>query len=672
MRTPSAICGLLLTILFTACGGGTGGSEPTPAPPAISYGPSGSNTTQFTFVAQSAVSLSANNTGGPVATWSVTPALPAGLEFNSATGAITGTPGSFAPISVTVTAANAGGSSQVTLSLRSGSLVLNMGATCFTDTSGYFQYGLIALTSTRMLTQDCGEGEQHWALWNYATGAVLSQGVACPVDTCAGRYPGGLPAKASMAGPIAAVPYTSAGTAGPIGFQIVNASDGSIAATIVPSGGVTWWRVASDGSYVCGAVTGNGNLTVWAPDGSVIATRTGNYSSAAAYCAPGQVLVAKGPAGSTVIETISVPGGTSSVSPAFAGAFNSWFSDGSAFLSNVSTNVYVYSPAAAQLDFRVLPTSTGLAGWGPWFWTADGTTLNIYKVGASATPTASYAAVSIAPSGPTIAITGTPFSIIDLSGATPTQTPYSPPFSDLYAAVSASQWVVAAGGNGLVVDGASLTTTPRYFGYGRMLALAGSQSRFAVATSRGKILVYNTAALSLETTLNAAAQQLAMSGDGSILAILSYQPGNSVQTVSLPSGAPINTWSYPSAPGAAGITLSVSGALLGQNLSSGMSQVTSSSGGPVLWSGTGNVQLSLDDALIAASSNTNNATTMYKNYAQSAAVSGVGVGWLQNDDLLVDAFPIGSTSPNSGAVYDSMGIKQSGPALPALIGPIQC
>jgi hypothetical protein len=255
--------------------------------------------------------------------------------------------------------------------------------------------------------------------------------------------------------------------------------------------------------------------------------------------------------------------------------------------------------------------------------------------------------------------------IVDLSGAVPNETNYplpSPinpiPQGGLYAAVSASQWVVANGGNGVVLDGASLATTPRYFGYGKMRSVVGSQSRFAVATALGNVLVYNASDLSLETTLNISAQQLSISGDGSILAVL--HSDGSVETVSLPSGAIINTWPAGSAGKP---TLSVSGALLALVVSNGTSEVTSSSGGPVLWSGAGSpVLLSLDDTLIAATGNTD--TIIYKNYVESAAVSGTGVGWLQNDELLVNA-------SNAGAIFNSSGIKLSGPALPALNGPIQ-
>lgn len=46
---------------------------------------------------------------------------------------------------------------------------------------------------------------------------------------------------------------------------------------------------------------------------------------------------------------------------------------------------------------------------------------------------------------------------------------------------------------------------------------------------------------------------------------------------------------------------------------------------------------------------------------------GFSVGWLQGDLLLQTALP----STPGGAIFNSAGIKQSGPALPNLSGPLQ-
>jgi hypothetical protein len=237
---------------------------------------------------------------------------------------------------------------------------------------------------------------------------------------------------------------------------------------------------------------------------------------------------------------------------------------------------------------------------------------------------------------------------------------------------------------GAIIDGPTLAAaTPRFLGYGAIKAIAGSHSRLAVATSIGQVLIFRSSDFSLETTVNYAAGQLALSADGSVLAMrasglpnpLGGYDDDTVRTISLPSGTVINTWPYTSGsagtPYAVDITLSDSGALLGQTLSinnyaSTRQQVTSSNGGPILWSitgGTGGIRISLDDTLIAAPVESNNSvvTGVYLNGTLSTQIPGSVSGWLPNNQLLVGT-----------SIFDSAGIKQAGPVLPAGIGgPLQ-
>jgi len=85
-----------------------------PQGPAISYSPASN-----TFSVGAAISTwSPTNTGGPVTTWSISPGLPAGLSFNTSTGAITGTPtATSASTSYTITASNATGSSTASITI---------------------------------------------------------------------------------------------------------------------------------------------------------------------------------------------------------------------------------------------------------------------------------------------------------------------------------------------------------------------------------------------------------------------------------------------------------------------------------------------------------------------------------------------------------------------------
>jgi len=82
-------------------------------PPQIAY----PNST-YTFDLGVPVSIDPINTGGQVVSWAITPALPAGLSFNTSTGRISGTPsGLSSPQSYTITATNSGGTSSPVLTL---------------------------------------------------------------------------------------------------------------------------------------------------------------------------------------------------------------------------------------------------------------------------------------------------------------------------------------------------------------------------------------------------------------------------------------------------------------------------------------------------------------------------------------------------------------------------
>ncbi len=197
------------------------------------------------------------------------------------------------------------------------------------------------------------------------------------------------------------------------------------------------------------------------------------------FAAPGAVRVALGPAGESVVENISLPAGSSITSPAFQGKFRSWFADGGQFLTSLSTTVWVYSADGTQQDIRMLSTVDNLGGLGNWFWTSRLNATAIYKVGASATPAATFAIEGAPiPSGDSIAlledvvvnsVKAGVVHIIDLSGATPVMTDYASTAHEnsAYAAISNSQWVL---GNvdGTVIDGASLGGPLKHYGYGRV------------------------------------------------------------------------------------------------------------------------------------------------------------------------------------------------------------
>jgi polyhydroxybutyrate depolymerase len=103
----------LALIVMSACGGDSGSGQTVPLPPSgLSY-PTPQNYTVGTAIAPIGPTVS-----GTVVSYSVSPALPAGLTFNTANGQIAGTPSVVAATaSYIIAAQNGGGSASFTLSI---------------------------------------------------------------------------------------------------------------------------------------------------------------------------------------------------------------------------------------------------------------------------------------------------------------------------------------------------------------------------------------------------------------------------------------------------------------------------------------------------------------------------------------------------------------------------
>jgi hypothetical protein len=245
------------------------------------------------------------------------------------------------------------------------------------------------------------------------------------------------------------------------------AADGHLLATT--PGQFSWEQLASDGSYVATGTTTA--LTARSTSGQALFSRPGDYSEAMAFSTPGAIQIALGAAGQNVIGTVSTTTGTSTISPSFQGTFKSWFVDGAHFLTTLANTVWTYSSAGVQQDIKQLTGLNSLGGQGNWFWTFDTPgsprTVNIYQVGASATAAfteqlSNVLTWSVIPSINTTAFfesSGSPVTVIDLSGVTPVSASYTIPVSGVtaFTAVSSSDWP-ARNGTGIAVDGASLAT----------------------------------------------------------------------------------------------------------------------------------------------------------------------------------------------------------------------
>jgi hypothetical protein len=605
--------------------------------------------------------------GGPISSWSVQPALPAGLTLSQTDGSIVGTPAAgSSPTDYLVSALNTGGTATANLTLAvNGSSLVDLGH------SAGVRYA--RLVGSTLLTQD---GVGHWVLWNYTTGQNLVNGTAAlfnPEDSSFEPYP------VDLEGSTIVLQTSS-------GLEVRASADGHVLAEI--PGTFSWFRLASDGSYVC---AGNASgLSAWSPAGALQFTKAGNYANALVYAAPAQVQVALGAAGTSVIETIAVPAGTSTVSPAFQGTFSSWFTDGGRFLTDLPTGVsggtvWIYSSAGVQQDIAQLPNLLQLGGTGNWYWTVQdvGQQLTqLYQVGSGGALYSTFSAgeqTQALPSGNTLAL-ASPYpnyaslTIINLSSSSATSATYNLPVQQsatAYAANGTGGWVAATSG-GVVVDGAS--TPARVFNYGAAMAVGGSTTTAAVATASGNILLFDASTHALQGTLPQVATSLFLSTDGTILAatpvggrstVTDLYEGTdaSINLYSLPSQSKIETFAYSQStapPYLSGIALSSGGSVLGELFQTNdpcVAQAVSVGGGNTLWcdslasSEVAQLALSPDGTLVAASTPLSTdiggqlpTVSIYLNGALTTSLQGYGVVWLDNQHLLVDTYAYGNES----------------------------
>jgi Putative Ig domain len=697
---------ILLTILVAACGGdgGSGNSTATTtttpaATPAAFYG---SSTRQYTTgipaypvtPGDSVVKTSA------IKRWSITPALPAGLTFDSSTGVISGTPTTISPTSAYVvtgvSSAGQGYSANLSIGVTS-NVLLNLGHIA--------PMQFIQFDTSHVLSEDV---TGRWILWNYATAAQIASGGAELPDEG-----NGVPAVMALAGPTLVIATLT-------GLELRSSATGAVAAEITAA--LKWWKLATDGSYVCGG--NSSQLQCWSPSGQLLFSEAGdyNYSIAHVFAAPSGLLVALD---NGVIETVSSATWTSSVGPPFQGTFYAWFVDGSHFLTTEATSnaVYEYSLASALEGSVSLPSLQGLVGQGNWIWTAqpsyatapDGdeyvasNAVTIYPVGSSATPAATLQLGGLLMPTDTfidsLSVSGTSVTVVDLSGATPAETSYSlpiavpgpqqsaliapPPF--MFVAFSPTQFM-ESGGSGFLVDG-SVPGAPRDFDYGAIISIAGSTARAVFTTASGNAFTYNSATNALENAAALASaplapdSQLSLSSDGSVLAAIDTS-GN-VVVYSLPGWTLINTLPAPIS-----IVLSGSGTTLGEASIYAIASAQSvpvtggaatSDPGPCMGSAVSTscpIQVSPDGTLAAVASEslgTMNYEVMdsqnfipptsaiSRNGALLATVPGYPVAWLDDSRLLVNSYaPIldmTEVSYTGATIYGPTGTKLAAPPI---------
>jgi hypothetical protein len=622
--------------------------------------------------------IAPNNAGGAVVDWSIDPTLPPGLTLDSSDGSITGTPSAaHAAATYTVTATNSGGTTTATVqfSVESG---------VFLDLGHAAAIHQIRYETSRIFSLDDG---YHWVLWNAQTGASIARGEArtCPDSPCTvfGELAG------DFAGPVFVVWTTT-------GLDVRSSSDGRVSAHIAadPAAALRW-ALATDGSYI---VTGDSShLAGWSPSGAMLWSRTGDYSRALLYAAPSETHIAQGPAGNHVIETIDVTDGSVSTTPSFQGDFNFWFGDGSNFVTTLMGTNWFYSNDGVLHDVWASTYTHQLRGGvGQWFWADDTNAerLEVYTVGASGAPTASYLGITpVEESHGMLMATGDQFalSVIDLSGATPARFDYPSAlrWPGRFAALSPSDWIVGEY-NGLLTNAA---TPAQYYGYGKVFAIAGSSRRFAVATARGGLEYFDAATKTEEGHIDIGSPlytaNVLLSDDGSVLAVATdLGTGNldhSLDIYSLPDGSLVKSWLYPNSGDLQlfDISLSGSGLVVGQSgriLTERWREIDTT-GGVTLYSNLNDAsdlvpRLSPDGSLAGLLEIDNDYYTtgqILKNGVLSTAVAGYPIGWIDDNRLLITAYPKLSVprSDPACAIANSVGTTIQTCSLPPQLPYIQ-
>ena len=641
---------------------------------------------------------------GSLASFSISPSLPAGLTLDGNTGAVYGVPSASSTSHVyTVSASNEGKSATAALTL-----VVNPRLATLLDLGAANVIVNILSSNGNVVVQDYSG---HWVLINYASGTQIAsgeQGGDLTYDNFQEFYrfenwP------LDMAGPTLAVGISN-------GLEVRSASDGHLLSVITspmidPFGAYvnnsTWWRLASDGSYICAG--SSAGLIAWSTSGNVLFTRAGNYSNANVFAGPGKIQVALGPAGANVIETLLVLDGSPSVGLVFSGSFNTWFLDGSRFLTNLSNGVWTYDNNSVQQSLVTLPTFDVLGGEGNWMWTIVSSTgaVTVYRIGSSnaaGSYSYGYSGMAIA-SANTLALLSEPPSlqIIDLSGENLSQNTYAVPtaHNSAYAAISSSVWLVG-NDHGTVVDGASVSTTPRFLTQGTAFDIAGSTSAVAVAVANGTIYTFKPSITTPQQSINFSSSHVELSDDATVLGAAAntqdyqYLPDRTLNVYALPAATLTHSWPYQILEGSTGENVLFGFSLAGAGTNIGQSsgiwdgtawhflrQVTAVTGGPLIWSDNPSIPttagffpspplLSPNGDLIAATSDVrtpSTVSTIYNNGTAVTTVPGFAVGWIDDNQVLVDSYvadQFGYITYSGCTIYSPTGAVLSSPPLPEI------
>jgi hypothetical protein len=489
---------------------------------------------------------------------------------------------------------------------------------------------------------------------------------------------------------------------------------GSLPGMIVYAG--PSFGVATDGSYVWGATTSA--LATWKPNGTPLMTRPGAYvtfnMTSAIVGAPGELRIGNGPAGASVIEHVNATTGASTTTAPFSGGFQSWFPDGTRFVSNAGgMNLFVYDANAMRL--ALFPVSQA-GGGGAGDFVVNGSQL--FQVDGNGQPVAGVTANnvsgdivwSLSPTGGdtiTASLLGAqlttrtlpvPSALYGLLGLewTPNAVPLQTGVWLSAAGDSAGPFTLSNNAASMYFVGTSTSSSASgMLGCGEVLGMAGSAAGTAVvATTSGNLFVIDVPTGVVRADLGIAADVVALSEDGKTLALATrVDPGTqnvSAMVVSLPGGAPVSSFTYQASPPLGGTPPYLFGVGLSRDGSTLVRVVGLASGGREadVTDLSGSISkstisdpmnllvstplLSPSGAYVAATSGMFDSPLTYSTrlYAQGKlvnAVNGTAIGWTDDNHLLVQVQnPMLRQPTAQSTLYDNQGNVLATPKLPLI------
>lgn len=189
--------------------------------------------------------------------------------------------------------------------------------------------GIVAIDGDRLLVTN----GYSWTLWQPSTGRQIAT----------------LYAKHSFPGPLGGdlVGDKFLTSRDDVTVELRSTADGALLATFdmmsienAPAGDGQLPRLSNDASYVWQQA--DKGMRAWSLQGDLLFQRSGNYALASVYAAPDALLIANGPAGSNVIERVTLTG-ASSTAATFAGTFSGFFDSDPRFFASDNDATTIYS-----------------------------------------------------------------------------------------------------------------------------------------------------------------------------------------------------------------------------------------------------------------------------------------------------------------------------------------